>query len=58
MIEFGEANHVTAAATAVAVEQAFAGVHQEAWLLIGMQRTQPHPSAPAELPRRLPIMSL
>ena len=58
VIEFGKANHVTAAATAVAVEQALAGIHQEARLVIGMQRTQSHPSAAAELPGRLPIMSL
>ena len=58
MIEFGEANHVSAATTAVAVEQVFAGVHQKAWLVICVQRAQSHQSAAAELPRRLPIMCL
>jgi hypothetical protein len=52
VIELGEANHVPAAATAVAVEQVFVGVHQEAWFVIFMQRAQPHPSATAEWPRR------
>src|SRR5664279_1628048 len=58
MIEFREANHVSAAATAVAVEKVFVGIHQEAWFVISMQRAQPHPSATAEWPRRGPIMSL
>src|ERR1019366_8198139 len=48
----------TAAATAVAVEKVFVGIHQEAWFVISMQRTQPHPSATAERPRRAPIMRL
>ena len=58
VIEFGKANHVAAAATAVAVEQALAGIHQEAGLVIVMQRTQPHQSAAAESPGRPPIMGL
>src|ERR1039458_4768646 len=58
VIDLGEANHVTAAATAVAVEKVFVGIHQEAWFVISMQRTQPHPSATAERPRRAPIMRL
>ena len=58
MIEFGKANHVTAATAAVAVEQVLAGVHQEAWFVIGVQRTQSHQSTTAEWPGRLPIMSL
>ena len=58
VIEFGEANHVPAAATAVAVEKVFVGIHQEAWFVISMQRAQPHPSATAEWPRRVPIMRL
>ena len=58
MIEFREANHVPAAATAVAVEEVFVGIHQEAWFVISMQRAQPHPSAAAEWPRRVPIMRL
>ena len=58
MIEFRKANHVTAAATAVAVEEIFVGIHQEAWFVICVQRAQPHPSAAAEWPRRLPIMGL
>src|SRR6266478_1490083 len=58
VIEFGKANHVTAATTAVAVEQALARIHQEAGFVIGVQRTQSHPSTAAELSRRLPIVSL
>ena len=58
MIEFREANHVSAAATAVAVEEIFVGVHQEAWFVVSMQRAEPHPSAAAEWPRRAPIMRL
>src|SRR5689334_8101671 len=56
VIEFGKANHIAAAAAAVAVEQAFAGIHHEAWLTIVMQRAQPHPSAAAELPCWPPIL--
>ena len=50
VIEFGEANHVTAAATAIAVEEILVGIHQEAWFVIAMQRAQPHPSTTAERP--------
>src|ERR1700680_3954846 len=50
--------HGTAAATTVAVEQARAGVHQEAWFVIGVQRTQPQQSTVAEMSGRLPILSL
>jgi hypothetical protein len=58
VIKFGKANHVTAATTAVAVEQALAGIHQEAWFVIGVQWAQPHQSTAAELSGRPPIMSL
>jgi len=58
VIEFGEANHISAAATAVAEEKVFVGIHQETWFVISMQRAQPHPSATAEPPRRVPIMRL
>src|SRR5260370_9210825 len=58
MIEFGETNHVAAAATAVAVKQTLAGVHQKTWLVIVVQRAQPHPPATAELPCRPPILRL
>jgi hypothetical protein len=34
VIEFREANHVPAAATAVAVEEVFVGIHHEAGLVI------------------------
>jgi hypothetical protein len=58
VIELGEADHITAAATAVAVEKVFVGIYQEARLVVSMQRAQPHPSAATEWPRRLPIMRL
>jgi hypothetical protein len=58
MIELRKANHVPAAATAVAVEKVFVGIHQEAWLVVFMQRAQPHPSAATEGPRRVPILRL
>src|ERR1019366_4537217 len=58
VIKLGKANHIAAAATTVAVEQVFAGIHQEAWFVISMQRAQPHLSATAEGPRRVPIMRL
>ena len=58
MIELSEANHVPAAATAVAVEEIFVGIHQETRFVIFMQRTEPHPSATAEWPRGVPIMRL
>jgi hypothetical protein len=41
MVEFGKADHIAARATAVAVEQVLAGIHQEAGLAIGVQRAQP-----------------
>src|ERR1035437_9212355 len=56
VIELREADHVTAAATAVAVEKVFVGIHQEAWLVVSMQGAQPHPPATAERPCRVPIM--
>ena len=55
VIELREANHVPAAATAVAVEEIFVGIHQETRFVIFMQRTEPHPSAAAEWPHRAPI---
>ena len=58
VVEFGEANHVTAAATAITVEEAFVVIHQEAWVVISMQRAQPHPSSAAERPRRAPILRM
>ncbi len=58
VIELGKANHVTAAATAVAIEEAFVVIDQEAWFVISMQRAQPHPPATAERPRRAPILRL
>ena len=57
MIDFGKADHIAAAAAAVAVEQALAGIYQEAGFAIGVQGTQPHPSTAAEWPDRLPILS-
>ena len=41
VIEFGEANHIAAAATAVAVEEIFVGIHQETRFVIFMQRAEP-----------------
>jgi hypothetical protein len=58
VIEFSEANHVSTTATAVAVKKVVVGIHQEAWLVVSMQRAQPHPSATAEWPRRVPILRL
>src|SRR6266566_1580056 len=56
VIEFGKTDHIAAASTAVAVEQVLAGIHQEAWLVIVVQRAQPHPSTAAESPNRLPMV--
>src|SRR5262245_9277107 len=50
VIEFSKANHIAAAATTVAVEQAFGGIHHEAWLTIAVQRAHPHPTAATEPP--------
>jgi hypothetical protein len=36
VVQFNEANHVTAAATAIAVEQALVGIDQKAWLVIAV----------------------
>jgi hypothetical protein len=55
-LDFDGTNHVTAAAAAVAVEQALSGIHQEAWLVIVVQRAQPHPSTATESPNRSPIV--
>jgi hypothetical protein len=38
VIEFGEANHIAAAATAVAIEKILTGVHHEARLAILVKR--------------------
>ena len=37
VIQFSEANHVTAAAAAIAVEKTLVGIHEEAGLVIGVQ---------------------
>src|SRR3954453_10525853 len=58
MIEFGKANHIAAAATAVTVEQILVGIDEKAWLMIVVQRAEPHPSAAAEPPNRSPIVGL
>jgi hypothetical protein len=58
VMEFGEANHISTAAAAIAEEKLFVGVHQEAWFVVSVQRAQPHPSAAAERPCGLPIMRL
>jgi hypothetical protein len=57
-IEFHKADQVTAAATAIAVEQVFDGIQQKARFAIRVQRTQAHHPAETESPHRLPIMSL
>jgi len=58
VIELCKANHVSAAATAVAVEKVFVGVHQKAWFVVPVQRAQPHPSTTTEWPRGVPVMRL
>jgi hypothetical protein len=57
-IVLDKANHVTATATAVAIEQALRGIHQEAGFVIAVQRAQSYQSTPAQLSGRLPIMCL
>ena len=57
VIEFGEANHVAAAAAAVAVEQILVGVNQKAGLVVGVQRTQPQEAAEADGPGLLPRLA-
>lgn len=58
MIELRKANHIPAAATAVAIEECFVGIDQEAWLVIFMQRAKPYPPAATERPCGVPIMRL
>src|ERR1700693_1914984 len=58
VIELGEANHIAAAATAIAVEKILTGVHHETRLVILVKRAKPHPSTTAEAPCGLPMMSL
>lgn len=56
VINLGKANDVSATSTAVAVEQAFAGVDHEAGTMILMQGAESHPPAAAQLPHRAPIL--
>jgi hypothetical protein len=58
VINLDKANHVSATSTAVAVEQAFAGIDHEAGVMILMQRAQSHPPAATELPYGPPVMCL
>ena len=58
MIQLGEADHIAAAAAAIAVEQVLVGIDQKARFVIGMQRAQSHQSAAADAPGRLPILRL
>ena len=58
MEQFGEANHVAAAATVVAIEQILISVHQKAGFVIVVERAQPYPSAAAEPPGGSPIVRL
>ena len=57
-IVLDKANHVTATAATIAIEQALAGIHQEAGFVIAVQRAQSHQSTAAQLSGRLPIMRL
>src|SRR5947199_5093023 len=58
VIGFGKANYIAATSTAVAIEQASAGVHHEAGMMISMQWAKSHPPAATELPSRSPIICL
>src|SRR6478736_1406436 len=58
MIEFDKTEDVSAASTAIAIEQAFVCIHQKAGLAVWVQRTQSHPSVSGELSNRPPILSL
>jgi hypothetical protein len=58
VIQFGKANHVTAATAAITVEQVFERIHQKAWLMIFVQRTQSHESTTADCSGRPPILGL
>src|SRR5260370_5923345 len=43
VIDLSEADHIPTAATAVAVEEVFVGIHQEAWFVVSVQGAQAHP---------------
>src|SRR5687768_16047279 len=58
LIASGEANHVPAAAAAITIEQVFERIHQKAWFVIFVQRTQSHESSTAEPSGRAPIIGL
>ena len=58
MIQFREANHIASARAAVTVEQVLTRIHQKAWLVIGVQRTQPHETSAADAPGRLPVVGV
>jgi len=42
VVQFGEANYVTAAAAAIAEEQVLAGIYHKAGPMLGMKWAQPH----------------
>jgi hypothetical protein len=58
VVQLDEANHVTATAAAIAVEQALVGIDQKAGLVVGVQRTQSQPAATAQCPRWPPLLRL
>jgi glycine cleavage system regulatory protein len=57
-MDLGKANDIAATAAAVTIEQALVGIHQEAGLVIGVKRTQSHPSTTTKSPRWPPMMCL
>src|SRR5947209_19001750 len=58
VIQLGEADHIAATSTAIAVEQVLVRVEKETRFAISMQRAQPHESATSDAPDRLPILPL
>jgi hypothetical protein len=57
-VEFDEANEIAATSAAIAVEKILGRVHQEAGLVIGVQRTQSHQSPAGDAADGFPILRL
>ena len=56
VIEFDKANHIAAAATAIAIEQILGGIDQETRLAIVVQRAESQKSSAGHPADRLPML--
>ena len=56
MIELNKTDDVAPTAAAVAIKQTLAGIQEKAGLVVGVERTQPHPSIPRQPAAGVPIL--